>query len=260
MAAEQNKWPWVRDERCRQDKLLPLYIQLQNEVKMLINNMHWKAGEQIPTEADISKCLGMSVNTVKRGLYGLVLEGYLCRRQGFGTFVASMVDRPGSKLPFIRLVDENSNPIEPIDTKLLKRSLEPAGSKIAAPLNIRPEENIYHFQRLRLWQAEPVAIVSEWLVADLFPNFLSVPASDFDTFPLFFLIEKHYGFSWRSSEELLSVRIPTPQIATVLKVSNEEPLLFSEITFKMHNDAVIALWHSFIRTDKFRFYNSKTTD
>ena len=45
MAAEQNKWPWVRDEQYKQDKLLPLYIQLRNEIKALIDNMYWKAGE-----------------------------------------------------------------------------------------------------------------------------------------------------------------------------------------------------------------------
>ncbi len=260
MTPEQDKWPWVRDERFKQDKNLPLYIQLQNEIKALIDNRYWKAGEQIPTEADISKCLGMSVNTVKRGLYSLVLEGYLCRRQGFGTFVASMVDRPGSQHPFIKMVDGNGQLIGRIAATLLARGLEPAGPDIAAALNIRQNENIYHLRRLRAWQGEPVAAIDEWIVPSLFPDFLSVPAEDFDTFPLFFLIEKHYGFSWRNSVELLSVRPPTPQAAKDLKVQPGEPLLFSEVTFKTHDDTVIALRHSFIRTDTFRFYNSKTTD
>lgn len=249
-----HKWPWVRDPRFIQDKNLPLYIQLQNEIKALVDNLYWLPGEQIPTEADICKGLGMSINTVKKGLHRLVIDGYLIRRQGYGTFVASMVERPGTSHP---MVDENDRLIEPITTRLLYLGKEKAAPEIAAHLQIQSGDAIYALKRLRSWGDEPVSFFYEWIIARLFPNLEDISQEEFNTFPMMVLLEKYYGLTWRKSTELLSVRKPEPFVAQALNVSANDPLLFSETTNKTNNDVVLEYRNTYIVTSKYRYFNDR---
>lgn len=247
-----TKWPWVRDQRFLQDSNLPLYIQLQKEIKALIDNLYWLPGEQIPTETDICNNLGMSINTVKKGLQSLVIDGYLIRKQGFGTFVASMVERPGTSHP---MVDECGDVITPITTSLLYIGKEKADCEIAGRLQIKPGAPIYLLKRVRLWENEPVSFFYEWIVADLFSGLENISKEEFITFPMMILLEKYYGFTWRKSVELLSVRTPTPFVAQVLKVSEEKPLLFSEVINKTNNNVILEYRNTYIITDKYRYLN-----
>lgn len=245
-----NKWPWVRDPYYIQDKNLPLYIQLQNEIKALIDNSYWLPGEQIPTEADICKCLGMSINTVKKGLQGLVSSGYIIRRQGFGTFVAPRVKRPGTSHP---MIDKCGNVIEPITTRTLYLGKEKAGAEIAAHLQIKNGAPIYLLERVRLWKNEPVSFFYEWIIAGLFPGLENISIEEFNIFPIMVLLEKYYGFTWHKSIEMLSIQTPPRPVAQILKVSEKKPLLFSEIINKTNNDVILEYRNTYIVTNQYRY-------
>ena len=223
MNRNPNKWPWVRDLRFIQDKNLPLYRQLQNEIKSLIDNLYWDPGERIPTEAEICEGLGMSINTVKKGLHGLVIDGYLVRRPGLGTFVASTVKRPGTSHP---MVDEFDNPIKPITSRLLSLEKITADENIALHLNIPPGDAVYLLKRVRSWGNEPISLFYEWIVAKLFPNLENIPENEINSRPMVILLKKYYGIAWRKSSEILSVRKPTLFAAKTLKVAKNKNLLF----------------------------------
>ena len=150
MNSHTNMWPWVREPKYVQDKNLPLYIQLQKEIKALIDSNYWEPDEQIPTELVISKCFNISINTVKKGLHGLVTEGYLYRRQGYGTFVASIIKRPNSSHP---MVDAYGNLIEPIVTQLLHLEKGKANAEIAEHLKVKRNTEIYLLKRVQIGRA-----------------------------------------------------------------------------------------------------------
>ena len=70
-------------------KKLPLYRQIQEDIRQQIIFGSLKPGDRLPSEMDFSRKYFVSQITSKNALNGLVDEGYLVRIQGKGTFVAN---------------------------------------------------------------------------------------------------------------------------------------------------------------------------
>jgi GntR family transcriptional regulator len=72
------------DRRTR----LPLYVQIADRVRELIEREQLGPGAALPSEADLRERLGVSRATIRQALQELELEGWIERHQGRGTFVA----------------------------------------------------------------------------------------------------------------------------------------------------------------------------
>lgn len=70
-------------------KKMPLYRQIQEDIKQQIAFGSLKPGDRLPSEMDYARKYFVSQITSKNALNGLVDEGYLVRIQGKGTFVAN---------------------------------------------------------------------------------------------------------------------------------------------------------------------------
>lgn len=76
---------------------LPKYAQLREAILAAINAGHWKPGDRLPTESELTRVTPYSLGTVQRALRALVDEGLVTRSQGSGTFVAegrAVIDEP----------------------------------------------------------------------------------------------------------------------------------------------------------------------
>lgn len=79
---------------------LPLYKQIQADIKKQIAFGSLKPGDRIPSETDLARKYFVSQITSKNALNGLVDEGYLYRIQGKGTFVTnSLADSEADSVP-----------------------------------------------------------------------------------------------------------------------------------------------------------------
>lgn len=76
---------------------IPVYIQIGEQIRILIRNGSLKAGDLMPTTRSLAVQLGINVNTVARVYRDLQSSGHLCLKRGIGTFVADGVDRPMEK-------------------------------------------------------------------------------------------------------------------------------------------------------------------
>jgi len=70
---------------------VPVHVQLQTQIRHLIDTGALKPGMQLPTVRQLAGFLRINRNTVARALADLYQDGYLQGQQGRGTFVA---DRP----------------------------------------------------------------------------------------------------------------------------------------------------------------------
>lgn len=66
---------------------LPKYAQLRDMLVAAIHAGHWKAGEKLPTEMELTRHTPYSLGTVQRAYRSLVEDGVVRRSQGSGTFV-----------------------------------------------------------------------------------------------------------------------------------------------------------------------------
>jgi GntR family transcriptional regulator len=67
---------------------IPLYKQIENYIRELVDSGEYDGGKLLPKEEDLAKRFGVSRNTVRQGMYKLVIEGLLIRKKGVGTVVA----------------------------------------------------------------------------------------------------------------------------------------------------------------------------
>jgi GntR family transcriptional regulator len=79
---------------------IPVYIQLEEQIRILIRNGSLKAGDLMPTTRSLAVQLGINVNTIARIYRDLQSTGHLCLKRGIGTFVADNVDQPMGKKQF----------------------------------------------------------------------------------------------------------------------------------------------------------------
>jgi GntR family transcriptional regulator len=85
------------------DNGIPVYIQLGEQIRLLIRNGTLQAGDLMPTTRSLAVQLGINVNTVARVYRELQSSGHLCLKRGVGTFIAEGVDRPMEKKQYERL-------------------------------------------------------------------------------------------------------------------------------------------------------------
>jgi GntR family transcriptional regulator len=67
---------------------LPLYHQLEENLRARILAREFQAGDALPTEEQICSQYGVSRITVRRALDALIAQGLIVRRRGVGSFVA----------------------------------------------------------------------------------------------------------------------------------------------------------------------------
>ncbi len=67
-----------------------VHAQVYEQLKTLLLEGHWKAGEKIPSEAELCRLTGVSRVSVRTALKSLIAQGFLTSRQGDGTFVVDV--------------------------------------------------------------------------------------------------------------------------------------------------------------------------
>lgn len=67
-----------------------IHAQVYEQLKTLLLNGHWQAGEQIPSEAELCRMTGVSRVSVRTALKSLIAQGFLVSKQGEGTFVVDV--------------------------------------------------------------------------------------------------------------------------------------------------------------------------
>ena len=67
-----------------------IHTQVYDQLRRLLLDGHWKAGEKIPSENELSRMMGVSRISVRTAIKSLIAQGFLVSRQGDGTFVVDV--------------------------------------------------------------------------------------------------------------------------------------------------------------------------
>jgi len=70
----------------------PMYLQIMEQIKRLVAQGDWPAGEKVPSIRELAVATQVSVITVKRAYQELERAGVIITRHGIGSFVAGHKD------------------------------------------------------------------------------------------------------------------------------------------------------------------------
>jgi len=135
-------------------KPLPVYLQIAELLARQLQAGFWRVGERLPTEAELSRQLGVAVGTLRKALALLEEQGALERIQGSGTYV-KQVRGTGQIYELFRL-ELHDGPGLPT-----ARVLDVARLPAPAGLALRGGA-AWRVRRLRFLNEVPVALEEIW--------------------------------------------------------------------------------------------------
>ncbi|WP_224816072.1 GntR family transcriptional regulator [Hasllibacter sp. MH4015] len=90
----------------------PLYKAAETQMIARIKEGDWEVGRRLPNEFQLADEFGVSQGTMRRALISLEDMGYLNRKPGRGTLVATnMPTKPSAPAPVPRLLTEDGTPL-----------------------------------------------------------------------------------------------------------------------------------------------------
>lgn len=144
---------------------VPLYFQVSRQIEAAIDGGQLAPGDRLENEISLADRWGLSRPTMRRAIQELVDKGLLVRRRGIGTQVVhGRVKRP---MDLTSLFDDLARSDQKPGTRVLGRELVAAPASVAEQLGVPAGTQVLHLERLRSARDEPLAVMQNWLPADL---------------------------------------------------------------------------------------------
>lgn len=186
---------------------LPLYDQIESNLRDLIVNGHLKPGEAMPGEWDLADLYSVSRLTVRRALDELVRQNWLEKKHGVGTFVRqpSMASIAAGKLSF---TDQMRSIGRKPSSKFISQNVIAATDKIARALHMTEGDPILEINRVRLADNVPILLETACMSTARFPT-----------------LEKH---DWSQDESLYKVLSDEYEIVISIMDHTIKPVALTE--------------------------------
>ena len=234
-----------------------LYEQVRARLIEGISAGEWRAGEAIPTEAELAASFAVAIGTVRKAVDTLVAEQVLVRRQGKGTFV---VAHDGRRLMFhfFHVVPRDGGKAYP-EVRTLAFRRDRADAAEAAALAIAPADKVIRIRNLLSLAGEPAIVDDIVLPAQLFPGLTEkIFLARENT--IYQLYQSRYGLNvLRTDERLRAVQAPR-EIAQHLRVAPGAPLLEIRRVALTFRDRPVELRLSRVDSARYDYHNTLGKD
>lgn len=204
---------------AKSDSSLPMYRQIIEFILEKINSGEWPVHHKIPSEAKLVDIFNTSRMTVNRAMRELTNDGRLVRKQGDGTFVAS-VKAQTALLEIHSIADEirNRGGVYSCDVHLLCK--EKAPPELALQLELKPYSSVFHSIIVHKDNNLPLLLVDRFINPEVVPEYLDQDFTQTST------TEYLIGVApVEKVEHVVEALIPPSWIRELLDINEAEPCL-----------------------------------
>jgi GntR family transcriptional regulator len=227
---------------------IPIYFQIEEQIKALIESGELKAGDSLPSERDYAEKYDISRMTVRHAINNLVNEGLIVRKKGKGTFIAEkkFEQRLQGLTSFSE--DMKSKGFSP-SNRLLFFEILPANEYIANQLEIKTHDPVYQVERIRLADNEPIALETTFISANLIHGLTEEVISQ----SLYHYIEEKLNLKIDYSNQVIESTAAGEKEATVLEIKKGAPILKIQRNSYLTNGLPFEIVKSAYRADRYKF-------
>ncbi len=203
---------------------LPIYQKVYRQILTDIELGHYVPGDALPAEIGLATSFNTSIGTIRKAVEILVLEGYLEKKQGSGTFVRrKRYER--SLLHCFKYLAINSQEF-PSSFILEKNKIIPS-PKVAQALCLEAGEYVIEIKRLRMF-GDNIRIYEEvYLPCAIFPDLDVIPIREIG--PLFYpFYAERYDVHISRLQETLSIIKEHEDASKILLIQQAEPIIAIE--------------------------------
>ena len=201
-----------------------MWRQIEDRLKRDLVEGRWKAGDRLPTEAELAESFGVNRHTLRRAVASLRDAGVLRVEQGHGTFISDdMIDYAISRRTRF---SENITGLDRRPSgKVVRSGQIAATTEIAEALEIWRGHKVVLIEAVNLVDERPVS-----LVAHHFPafRFKGIDTAYEQTWSITRALGQYgIGDYFRKSSRV-STRLPEASDAEHLAMARTQPILFVE--------------------------------
>jgi len=225
---------------------VPLYYQMQQQLRQLMDEGILAVGQMLPAESDLAADLGVSRATVRQAIAGLVREGRLERRRNRGTKVTTPPVRQSLE-GFYSFAHAMAEKGISQHSQVIALRTDVASADVAAAL-APPDRDVIFLERLRFAEETPLILEDCWLPADVGRCLLS---ADLATASIYDILEANGVTIVRATEFIKPIVLDSRQ-ADLLSVHRGDPAFFVE-RISYTADRPVELRRSVIRGDRYLY-------
>jgi GntR family transcriptional regulator len=226
---------------------VPYYEQIVTQVRNLIKEQKLQQGQAFYSEGEVARMLGISKMPVRQAFQKLRSEGLLVVARGKMPVIGS------GRLPWdfqeLRGFSEEMRRrgLQP-SAKVLSLEMKDPQGEVAQALRLPDGEKVYYLKRLRYVDGEPVAVVTSYLPAAMFPD---IDHEDLEGQSLYHIFEHVYKRRLRWAEEIIGAAIVNPDDAAVLEAPPGSAVLLIKETTYDGSETPIEYSVSVLRGDRY---------
>jgi GntR family transcriptional regulator len=229
----------------------PAHQQLSEDLRLGIEEGHFRPGERMPTEAELAEKYGIHRQTVRRAFHDLAADGLVTRIPGRGTFPTNFSTRGH----YVRSIGniEDLQAFVGTEMELLQRielrpEEETAGrlglqSKVVAALTLR-----------RLYEDVPFALTYVYL-----PPNLGLRLAESEALPskgpgtVIGTLEKLMPGTIAGANQIITAMSVPPDVAALIDYEAGQPCLRTERTYFDTEGAPVEVAISFYNPDRYAY-------
>lgn len=218
----------------------PIYKQIENYIKTLIQSQVLKQGELIPSEKQLSEEFNVTRMTVRSALNNLVKDGYITRQRGVGSIVLAnkVYDNISAVSGF---TEEMKSKGKEVSNILVELNIVEADEELMKKLNLTEKENVWEIKRIRLADGRKISYMETYMPVKLFPTLNKAHCEG----SLYDYVEDICGYKIAMSEREVSSILANDELAYLLELVRPEALLYISQTCKLHSSEVFEYSHTY---------------
>lgn len=226
---------------------VPLHRQIELLIRSLVESGEYDGGKLLPREEELARKFGVSRNTVRQGIYKLVIEGLLVRKKGIGTMVSPRTITTHLDEWHSFTEEMNRRGIK-VKNYLLKIESETAPPGMAELFQVQEGTELMKLERLRGDEKGPFVYFVSWF----HPRVPLTGKEDFSQ-PLYKLLEENFSIYPTSSNEELKAVQAGKKVADYLGIDESSPVLFRKRMVYDTGNRIIEYNLGYYRSDKFAY-------
>lgn len=231
------------------DSPIPLYFQVEADLRELLRSPAVTSGDLLPTELDLAQAYGVGRHTIRTALGRLVSDHLITRKAGHGTVVSASRDRRQFSLAqsFSRQMEDMG--LIPRSV-VLDKQLSTIGPADPPALQAMAGASCLRMTRLRYGSDEPIALQTAIVVSRHCPG---LEARDFARESLYDVLSHHYHLVITDILHSVSATTADKRQAELLRVAVRAPLLHVTTMAYLESGEIIELSVADYRADKYEY-------
>lgn len=227
---------------------VPLYYQVSRQIEDAIEQGDLQPGVRLENETGIANRWGLSRPTVRRAMQELVDKGLIVRKRGIGTQVVGS-HKVKRQVQLTSLYDDLVRSDQDPTTAVHVHEFISADEALAADLSLEVGDNVLHIERVRFANGEPLAMMSNWLPAEVAAT---ITRGQLEENGLYALLRAR-GTHTRIASQRIGARGATADEARSLHVRRGTCLLTMERTTYDDNGRAVELGRHVYLAEKYSF-------